>query len=326
MKRYGFTIAEVLIALTIIGVISALTMPTFSANTAKSQYITAFKTTINQLESGSKLLKAEDNIDFAGDSSNTSGPDLVKRMLITKLNAKENSNPIPWQISGGLSSGAKPFRVGSSKIVQDTNGDDYYEYQSTGCVESNQWQDSIPSSAPTGGELPCYSKQEPVTMVNSPYHVGILNAILKGAFPINIGSSSSSGNNDRYEDYLLTLPSGVNVAVVKSDNATCRYENAYWDTTDNKYKSPDLTALSSVSASNANLCLAFIDINGSKGPNRITTCGANSNFILSPDNVIGCTMRKQFVNDIFPVFFYDDKVMPANSAAYEVLYGTVNDD
>ena len=41
--HFGFTLAEVLITLGIIGVVAAMTIPTLIANTVKTQYVTALK-------------------------------------------------------------------------------------------------------------------------------------------------------------------------------------------------------------------------------------------------------------------------------------------
>lgn len=43
MKRFAFTLAEVLITLGIIGVVAAMTIPTLMKNTNKAEYVTTFK-------------------------------------------------------------------------------------------------------------------------------------------------------------------------------------------------------------------------------------------------------------------------------------------
>lgn len=56
MKIKGFTLAEVLITLTIIGVVAALTLPTLSTSTARSQIGPALAKAINTLENSNRLL------------------------------------------------------------------------------------------------------------------------------------------------------------------------------------------------------------------------------------------------------------------------------
>ena len=65
MKKNGFTLAEVLITLSIIGVIATLTLPTLMTNINESQNKTGFKKVINTLskiwESCEKLLDVDGN-------------------------------------------------------------------------------------------------------------------------------------------------------------------------------------------------------------------------------------------------------------------------
>jgi prepilin-type N-terminal cleavage/methylation domain-containing protein len=49
-KRFGFTLAEVLITLGIIGVVAAMTIPTLMTNTTASQFKTAYKKSLSNLK------------------------------------------------------------------------------------------------------------------------------------------------------------------------------------------------------------------------------------------------------------------------------------
>ena len=48
-KRFGFTLAEVLITLGIIGVVAAMTIPTLIANTNSAKFRSQFKKTLSTL-------------------------------------------------------------------------------------------------------------------------------------------------------------------------------------------------------------------------------------------------------------------------------------
>ena len=48
-KRFGFTLAEVLITLGIIGVVAAMTIPTLISNTNGAQFKTGFKKALSTL-------------------------------------------------------------------------------------------------------------------------------------------------------------------------------------------------------------------------------------------------------------------------------------
>lgn len=66
MKLYAFTLAEVLIALAIIGVVAAMTIPTFMANTAGAQFRTGFKKGITVLTQAASANYATEGYDFSG--------------------------------------------------------------------------------------------------------------------------------------------------------------------------------------------------------------------------------------------------------------------
>ena len=71
-KRFGFTLAEVLITLGIIGVVAAMTMPTLINQTNGAQYKAAFKKALSSIAQGVTLNVALDDYDMK-DLSGTSG-------------------------------------------------------------------------------------------------------------------------------------------------------------------------------------------------------------------------------------------------------------
>ena len=64
MRKLGFTLAEVLITLGIIGVIATLTLPTLMSNTAEREYSTALKKAISSLTESVQMQVALENISF----------------------------------------------------------------------------------------------------------------------------------------------------------------------------------------------------------------------------------------------------------------------
>jgi prepilin-type N-terminal cleavage/methylation domain-containing protein len=66
MKRFGFTLAEVLITLGIIGVISAIVIPQLIANTQKVRTLTKIKKFYSQINNAVKLSANENGIDVDG--------------------------------------------------------------------------------------------------------------------------------------------------------------------------------------------------------------------------------------------------------------------
>ncbi len=65
MKKNGFTLAEVLITLAIIGVVATLTLPALMTNTAEQQAKTALKKGINTLTEAAQMNQAINGFDYA---------------------------------------------------------------------------------------------------------------------------------------------------------------------------------------------------------------------------------------------------------------------
>ena len=63
--RVGFTLAEVLITLGIIGVVAAMTIPTLIANTNNAKFKSQYKKTLSTLNQAAKMAEAKYDINFA---------------------------------------------------------------------------------------------------------------------------------------------------------------------------------------------------------------------------------------------------------------------
>ena len=64
--KLGFTLAEVLITLGVIGVVAAMTIPTLIANTRSAQYRSTLKKTMSTLSQAARMSQAQYGFDFAG--------------------------------------------------------------------------------------------------------------------------------------------------------------------------------------------------------------------------------------------------------------------
>ena len=71
-KHFGFTLAEVLITLGIIGVVAAMTMPTLINQTNGAQYKAAYKKALSAISQGVTLNVALDDISFADTTATNS--------------------------------------------------------------------------------------------------------------------------------------------------------------------------------------------------------------------------------------------------------------
>ena len=109
-KRFGFTLAEVLITLGIIGVVAAMTMPTLMNSTNGAQYKTAYKKALSVLSQAVVLNVALDDYDLSQTTSTTTNDNASlynlfnNRMNVVKTEGNEytasNGNTVKFGASG----------------------------------------------------------------------------------------------------------------------------------------------------------------------------------------------------------------------------------
>ncbi len=90
-KRFGFTLAEVLITLGIIGVVAAMTMPTLMNQTNGLQYKTAYKKALSAISQAIVLNVALDEWNLADATATTTGADdlSIYSMLSKRMNTAD---------------------------------------------------------------------------------------------------------------------------------------------------------------------------------------------------------------------------------------------
>ena len=76
-KRFGFTLAEVLITLGIIGVVAAMTMPTLMNQTNGAQYKTAYKKALSAMSQAVVLNVALDDYNMADTDNTVAGQNFI---------------------------------------------------------------------------------------------------------------------------------------------------------------------------------------------------------------------------------------------------------
>lgn len=70
-KKFGFTLAEVLITLGIIGVVAAMTIPTLISNTNSAKFRSQFKKTVSTLNQAGLMAQAQYDIDYSTNTGTT---------------------------------------------------------------------------------------------------------------------------------------------------------------------------------------------------------------------------------------------------------------
>jgi prepilin-type N-terminal cleavage/methylation domain-containing protein len=84
-KKMGFTLAEVLITLGIIGVVAAMTIPTLMNQTGTSEFKTGFKKMLSTLNQAATMNVALNSSDFSNLTSTTTAGSIYE-MFTTRMN------------------------------------------------------------------------------------------------------------------------------------------------------------------------------------------------------------------------------------------------
>ena len=109
MKKLGFTLAEVLITLVIIGVIAAMTVPTLMNNTNAQEFRSALKKAISGVNQALTLHYALEGLG-AQDYTSENGHDIVADLFKKRMNVIDGTYSSGYEIqtvSGGTG-GCKP--------------------------------------------------------------------------------------------------------------------------------------------------------------------------------------------------------------------------
>ena len=238
-KRFGFTLAEVLITLGIIGVVAAMTMPTLMNSTQGAQYKAAYKKALSAISQGVTLNVALDGGSFADTTAGSPGVttkptsgDSVASILNSRMNIVK--------ASGATNNGYTNFPgTVKSKV----------------CVQTTAGKETIKA---------CGEGDTPVERSVSP-------------------------------DTFLFFNDGSMFSFKAADAANCTED---------------------ANVANHKQCVGVIDVNGTKGPNKLVTCDGQTDYSAT---VANCKVTSP--TDIYPVVFYDQTILPATDAAKAVLYG-----
>ena len=150
MKKLGFTLAEVLITLVIIGVIAAMTVPTLMNNTNAQEFRSALKKAISGVNQALTL-----NYALEGLAANdyTSGADLVKDVFKKRMsvidgeesftvdNCQDASADTVWTTADGIIFCLDGSYSSAASDEQGTACDSYNQTPCTSGEGANLWID-----------------------------------------------------------------------------------------------------------------------------------------------------------------------------------------
>ncbi len=328
-KSFAFTLAEVLIALAIIGVVAAMTIPTFMANTAGAQFRTGFKKGITVLTQAASANYATEGYDFSGTngyagattaSGDDAGGNPINQYDLTGKNAEGADAGTEQPAIIGFDSSSDASKGTSSDIHPDTpslfhlfqnnlnmkNSKEITNYavMPADAMLSCAGRDGagatikVPGSSVTSAEASTYAKKD----ISARQAYGKGSAIQTGGGLKNFCDGRSLDSGGFNQGRLFQLEDGM----------TFTYDGAQ------------------AYCSESNPCYGYIDVNGPTGPNRVISCsneGGADDWILTygrnakaGDLLADCTVEAKDITDIYPVLFYGSAVKPASRAAKSVLY------
>lgn len=85
-RKSGFTLAEVLITLGIIGVVAAMTIPSLMNSTGQTEFKSGFKKAVSVLNQAVTMNVALDGADFSALTSGTTAGSSIYSMFTTRMN------------------------------------------------------------------------------------------------------------------------------------------------------------------------------------------------------------------------------------------------
>ena len=128
-------------------------------------------------------------------------------------------------------------------------------------------------------------------------------------------------------DVAPTLPTGNGVGLPEVDTVLYFNDGSMFAFGANAHN----CTIDTESGATGNVCEGYIDVNGSKGPNKVVSCKTPSDTAKDTWKSNETTKKYEKTDaaacevgnptDVYPVFFYDQTITPATNAAKAVLYG-----
>ena len=317
-KRFAFTLAEVLIALAIIGVVAAMTIPTFMANTAGAQFRTGLKKGITVLTQAASANYATEGYDFAGTNGAYGAADTTTTPTSNFAGSAAISNDFVRDGVIGFNTESNPMADTTEDLHPDTPSLFHLFQSNLNMKNSNELTNyavmpvdvTLNCTSTDGGTLDVAGMSTNPTVQN--VQTGDLNrAAITTKTGIQVGGGLAELCNGRA---LSGAQGGINQGYMfqLEDGMVFTYDPAQAYCTE------------------SNPCFGYIDINGAAGPNRVIACsesGGNNAWIHtygrnadSGNLLADCTVDAKDITDIYPVLFYGSAVKPASRAAKSVLY------
>lgn len=305
----AFTLAEVLIALLIVGIVAAVSLPTLMINMKAREYRVAFVKGMNSLARAATASYAVDGYDFSG----------------TNGYYGELNNPTPlYNVAGGADDG---FAIFGFNSTVNPNVSYYLDIYPTTPSLFNLWKSNLNLRSsnelanyavmPADITLNCASRPKFTSIqLKIPGAPEVTTATIKPDFESREYWTQSavqgSGNIYPMCDGRSLQDGGINQGrmFMLDDGMVFTYDPAQ------------------AYCLETNPCYGYLDVNGPEGPNRVIACSEGEDSFITtysrnalPGMIMGtCRVKAKDAADIYPVLFYNNNVKPASWAAKSFLH------
>ena len=150
MMKKGFTLAEVLITLAIIGVVATMVLPGVLTNTAEQQAKTAIKKAVNVLTNVAKMNEAIDGYDFSMTPATGTGPDEMSvYSMITRRADVDHKKITDYKGDQDTNTGKLPGVASSNYVIFFKDGS-YVSFPANtdGTTTATLQDDDLPKGFP----------------------------------------------------------------------------------------------------------------------------------------------------------------------------------
>ena len=305
-KRFAFTLAEVLIALAIIGVVAAMTIPTFMANTAGAQFRTGFKKGITVLTQAAAANYATEGYDFGG-TNVAYGADSATPTATTSTPITDAYARIGFETTA-------PATIGNHLDLEKDVQSLFHLFQGNLNMKNSN-------------EVVNYDVGRPDIALNCD-NTTTLGSVATDNFKSRLTlqgiSSSAPGAARKATGGILDLCGG---RALDTDGTKGINMGRMFMLEDGMVFTYDA---GQSSCTEGNPCFGYIDVNGPQGPNKVISCSTGDNALIRKYDAesgndatllsTNCTVDAKDITDIYPVLFYNSTVKPASLAAKAVLY------
>ena len=318
-KRFAFTLAEVLIALAIIGVVAAMTIPTFMANTAGAQFRTGFKKGITVLTQAASANYAT-GYDFSGTNGAYGAANTTTTPAgnySTNAVTTDDGRTIGFNTESdsdlATTADRHPDTPSLFHLFQNNlNMKNSAEVANYAVMPVDVALSCLNAAGSEQVEVPGMAAETIDTSLVAATEDIARTAVSGAAASIQVGGGlarlcsgralAADGTGGINQGYMFQLEDGM-VFTYDPAQAYC---------------------------SESNPCFGYIDVNGPTGPNRVIACsedGGSDAWIPTYGRnadagtlLADCTVEAKDITDIYPVVFYGSTVKPASIAAKSVLY------